>query len=108
VGIELHFNLWNHFFRARLLPCSGTEVVVLGGMVIDVRYGHGVDPCFHLPMLSSTDGWRKVWFFLRNDVDAPLLVFTCSRPVQKPNWWYGVARKDLCRLQPMREVIEQL
>jgi hypothetical protein len=32
MGIEPHFDLWNHFFRARLLPGSTAKVVILGGM----------------------------------------------------------------------------
>jgi hypothetical protein len=34
MGIEPHFHLWNHFFRARLLLGSGVEAVVLGGLDI--------------------------------------------------------------------------
>jgi hypothetical protein len=35
--------------------------------------------------------WEKVWFFLRNDADTPLVVFTGCRPVPQPKWGYGVA-----------------
>jgi hypothetical protein len=104
--IKPHFDLWNHFFRAWLLPSSGAEVVVFGGMDIYVKSGHGVDPYFHLPMSGSTNGWQKVWFFLRNNGDGPLPVFTGSRPVPQPNLGYRVARRDLCRLQPLHEVIQ--
>jgi hypothetical protein len=34
-------------------------------------------------------GWRKVWFFLRYDADAPLPVFMGSHPVPQPKWGYG-------------------
>jgi hypothetical protein len=30
------------------------------------------------------DGWRKVWFFLRNNTDVPLTVFMGSCPVPNP------------------------
>jgi hypothetical protein len=54
--------------------------------------GLGVYLYFHLPMFGPPDGWWKVWFFLRNDPDAPLLVFTGSRPIRQPNLGYGVVR----------------
>jgi hypothetical protein len=82
--------------------------MILCGMDIYVKYGHSVDPYFHLPMLGSMDRWWKVWFFLRNDADTPLPMFTVSRPVPQPNWGYGVAKRDLRRLQPLHEVIQQL
>jgi hypothetical protein len=75
---------------------------------IHFRSRHGVDPYFYLPMSGSPHGWQRVWFFFRNDVDAPLPVFKGSRPVPQPNWGYGVARRDLSRLQPLREIIQQL
>jgi hypothetical protein len=84
------------------------EVEVLGSVDLYVRSGHGVDPYFHLPMSRPSDGWRKVWFFLRNNTDSLLPVFTSSRPIPQPNWGYGVARQDLRRLQPLHEVIQQL
>jgi hypothetical protein len=37
----------------------GTEAVILGGMDIYVKSGHGVNPYFHLPMSESMDGWWK-------------------------------------------------
>jgi hypothetical protein len=46
--------------------------------------------------------WRKVWFFLRNDADMPLPVVTDSRPVPQPKWGY------IRRLQPLRDVVQQL
>jgi hypothetical protein len=77
-------------------------------MDIYVKSGHVVDPYFHLSMLSSMNGWRKVWFFFKNDADAPLPVLMGIRPVPQPNWGYGVARRDLHRLQPLCEVVQQL
>jgi hypothetical protein len=92
----------------RLQQGSGAEVVTLDSVDIFVRPGRGVDPYFHLPKSGPLDGWQKAWFFLGNNTDAPLLVFTGSRPIPQPNWGYGVAQRYLCRLQPMREVIQKL
>jgi hypothetical protein len=43
MGIEPHFNLWSHFFRARLLLGSVAEAAVLGGVDIYVKSGNGFD-----------------------------------------------------------------
>jgi hypothetical protein len=45
-------------------------VVALGCVDIFVCSERGVDHYFHIPMSGPPDGWRKVWFFLRNDTDA--------------------------------------
>jgi hypothetical protein len=42
MGIEPHFNLWNHFFWVLLLQGSAVEAVILGGVDIYIRSGHGV------------------------------------------------------------------
>jgi hypothetical protein len=88
------------------MPGSGVKATVLGGVDIFIRYDRGVDPYFHLPIFGSPDGWRKVWFFMRNDADTPLPVFTGSHPIFQPNWGYSVVRKDLHRLQPLSEVVQ--
>jgi hypothetical protein len=35
-------------------------------------------------------------------------MFISNRPIPQPNWGYGVAKKDLDKLQPLREVAQQL
>jgi hypothetical protein len=66
---------------------SGVEALVLGGVDIYVRSGH------------------RVWSLLRNDAEVPLLVFTGSRSIPQPKCGYGVAKKDLHRLQTLRDAI---
>jgi hypothetical protein len=39
---------------------------------------------------------------------VPLPVFMGSCPIPQPNWGYEFARRDLCSLQPLREVVQQL
>jgi hypothetical protein len=56
MGIERHFDLWNHFFRARLLQGSGMETTALGGVDLRVKPRHGVDPYLHFPTSESIDG----------------------------------------------------
>jgi hypothetical protein len=85
MGIDPHFDLWNYFFHVWLPQGSDVEVAILGGVVIHVKSGHGVDPYFDLPMSESMDGCQKIWFFLRNDATMPLPMFTSNRPVPQPN-----------------------
>jgi hypothetical protein len=75
MGIEPHFNLWNYFFRARLQKGSDEETSAWGTVDNFIRFEPGVDPYFHLLMSDPLVGWRKVWFFLRNDATIPLIVF---------------------------------
>jgi hypothetical protein len=75
---------------------------------IFVRYGPGIDLYFCLPMSDPPTGWRKVWFFLRNDVDMPLPVFTGNCPIPQPKWGYSVVQKHICRLQPLLDIVQQL
>jgi hypothetical protein len=52
--------------------------------------------------------WQKWWFYLRNNANAPLPMFTGTFPIPHPNWGYGVVEKDLSNLQPLHDVIQWL
>jgi hypothetical protein len=91
MGIEPHFTFWNYFFCAWLQQGLGMEVVALGSVDIFMRSSCGIDLYFHLPMFGPLDGWWIIWFFLRNDTDMPLPIFTGSHPISQPNWGYNVA-----------------
>jgi hypothetical protein len=108
MGIEPHFNMWNYFFHTQLQQGSSEEMVALGSVDIFVRSGPKVDPYYHLPMSDPKVELWKVRFFLRKDADAPLPMFTGSRPIPEPKWRYGVARKDLHKPQPQCDVVQQL
>jgi hypothetical protein len=82
--------------------------VTLGNVDIFIRSGCGVDPYFHLATSDPLDEWWKLRFFLRNNTDTPLSVFTGSRPIPQPNWGYDVAQRDLRMPQPLCEVVQQL
>jgi hypothetical protein len=84
MGIEPHFQMWNYFFYARLRQGSDMEVAALFTVDIFIRSSHGVDPYFLVLTFDPPDGWQKVWFSLWNDTDAPLPVFTGSRPIPNP------------------------
>jgi hypothetical protein len=74
-------------------------------VVIHVKSGQGVDPYFNIPMPKSMKMLWKQWFYLRNDAYAPLPAFIGNRPTLQHNWGYWVAKKDLGKWQPLREVI---
>jgi hypothetical protein len=108
MGIDHHFGMWNYFFHVWHPQYPDTELTISGGTIIHVKFRHGIHPYFDIHMPRSMKGWRKKWFYLRNDASAPLLTFTDDHPIPLPTWAYGVARKHLGKLQPMREVLQQL
>jgi hypothetical protein len=108
MGIEPHFNLWNYFFCTRLQQGSDAKTAMFGPVDIYVRSGPEVDPYFLISMPDPLVGWRRAWFLLRDDADAPLPLFTGSHPVPHPNWGYGVAQTNLSRLQPLLEAVQGL
>jgi hypothetical protein len=105
MGIEPHFNLWKYFFRVRLRMNSDTVKAVWGCIEIYVRTGPGIDPYFRLSVSNPSAGWRKEWFFLRNDARAPLPMVTGKHLTVQPSWGYGVTRKDTHKLQPVRDIL---
>jgi hypothetical protein len=106
MGIDPHFDLWNHFFHVWLAQGTDAEAAVLGAMDIHIKSGYDVDPYFDLPISESVHGRQKMWFFLRNDGTVPLPVFTGNRPIPQPNWGYRVAKNDLRKLQPLSKVVQ--
>jgi hypothetical protein len=53
MGIDPHFDLWNHFIHVRLLQRSDAKGAVFGGVVIHVKSGYGVNPFSTSPCQSS-------------------------------------------------------
>jgi hypothetical protein len=107
-GVDSEFDLWSYFFDVRHPHDLDVELTVFWGAIIHVKSRNGVGPYFNLPMPRSMKGWQKKWFYLRNNVSALLPTFTSNCPIPLPNWGYGVVRKDLDKLRPMCEVLQQL
>jgi hypothetical protein len=94
LGIEPLFDLWNYFFRAQLRSGSDVEAAVRGqcGHLGPIRVqSQPVLPPFNV----QPSGWvvERMFFFLRNDVDEPLPVFTGNHPIPQLNWGYDVAQR---------------
>jgi hypothetical protein len=70
--------------------------------------GGEVDPYFQLSVCNPLAGWRRQWFFLKNDIDAPLPAVMGRRLVAQPNWGYRVAKKDIHKLWPVLDVLKSL
>jgi hypothetical protein len=105
MGIEANFNLWNYFFLVRLRLDSDAEVAVWGYIEIYVRTRPGIDPYFCLLVSNLSVGWRKEFFFQRNDADASVPTAMSKRTAVQPSWGYDVAKKDTHKLQPMDDFL---
>jgi hypothetical protein len=108
LGIDPDLDQWKYFFYVRRPQDSEAELMNSGGAVIRVKLGHGADPYLEIPMPRSMKGWQKKWFYLKNNDSAPLPVFPGGRPVPLTSWGEGAARKDLCKIQTLREYLQQL
>jgi hypothetical protein len=82
MGMEPHFNLWNYFFRIWLWPDA--TAAVWGYVEVYVHTESGINPYFRLLVSNPSVGWRKEWFFLRNDAGAQLPVVMGKRPTVQP------------------------
>jgi hypothetical protein len=82
--------------------------MVWGSVDIFVRSGSGIDSYFHFSMSDPLVGWRKVWFFLSYDTDVPLPMFMGCCLIPQPKWGYDVAQQHTRRLQPLRDILQQL
>jgi hypothetical protein len=57
MGIDPYFDLWNYFSRVRRPQDPNAVLMVLGGVVIHVKTGHGVNSYFDIPMPKLMKGW---------------------------------------------------
>jgi hypothetical protein len=100
--------MWKYFFHVRCLQDPKAELTIFGGRVIHVKSGHRVDPYLEIPMSTLMKGWQKKCFYLKNDDSVPLPMLTGGHPVLLPSWGEGATRKDLNKIQPLREYLQQL
>ena len=62
-----------------------------------------------IPLSKSNKGWHKLWFYLKNDNDAPLPIFT-GRLIEQVLgvWRYGPIEKEQKRLDNLLKAIVTL
>jgi hypothetical protein len=73
LGMEPHWNMWLHLFRAEHFAKKAGErgvrrAVHVGSCTLQVRGGQG-DQYIPVQLISSNSGWHDGWFYLRNDGD---------------------------------------
>jgi hypothetical protein len=104
LGVDPDLDLWKYFFRAHGPQDPKAELMISGGMVIHVKLGHGVDPYLEIPLPRSMKGWRKRWFFLKNDDSAPLPTFSGGRPVPLTSWGEGAIERTSAGYKPYARI----
>jgi hypothetical protein len=57
----------------------------MGNVDTSVCFDLGASSYFSFPQPDSPVRWRKAWFLLKNEADAPVPVFTGDRPIPHPN-----------------------
>ena len=74
LGIKPHFELWKYFFVVELQKKERKKpdlAVPMGCASIRLR-GNRLSEYMSVLLSKSNKGWHKLWFYLRNDDDAPL------------------------------------
>ena len=90
LGMELHTDLFRLFFSRRAMAdWSLAEIAPVGGFALQrkPRAGGGSYPAY--TPCDSNRGWHGEWFYIRNTVGAPFLVFFRGRPVKQKSWSWG-------------------
>jgi hypothetical protein len=79
LGIEPHYELWRYFFIVSLVTKREKNMLVLSV--------HGVHDS---PIVKVQQGWHVEWFYLKNDIAAPLLE-SMGHPIEEapPAWGWG-------------------
>ena len=102
LGISPHFDLWRHFFAVSLSkkrvgkPELSTPI---GCASIHLRNTRASDYLL-MRLSTSNKGWHSQWFYIKNDVTAPLPVYT-KRLIEQAlgSWRWGVPDKDKKRIK---------
>ena len=94
LGVEAHWELWQHLFRGELytehVQGQPWRAARVGGLTLQVceRRGNLYIPC---KMMTNNAGWSRGWFYLRND-DGRLPAFTDKVLWEKLDaWGWGVS-----------------
>jgi hypothetical protein len=62
LGIDTELDLWNYFFCVQHPWDPEVELTISRGMVLHVKWGHGVDQYVQIPVPRSMEGWQKNGF----------------------------------------------
>jgi hypothetical protein len=112
LGIDPHWDLWNHFFSAELFASPTGErrvrtAVRAGGCILQLRQAR-VPQYIPAILASSNKGWQRRWFYLRND-DGRLPSFSQRVVTAAADVWrYGTPRDRQKNLEPLLKALEVL
>ena len=108
---QAHFELWNNFFAVELQNKERKKpdlAVPMGCASIHLRGSRSLD-YMSIPLSKSNKGWHKLWFYLRNDDNAPLPIFIGRLIKEAPDAWrYGPIMKEQKRLDDLLKAIMTL
>jgi hypothetical protein len=112
LGMEPHWNLWLHLFKAEHFAKKAGErgvrrAVHVGSCTLQVRVGQGE---LYIPaqLISSNNGWHDGWFYLRNDDDRLLKFSGRVLMSHEDNWTYGVIKEEKPKLQSLLDTLRRL
>ena len=110
--IEPHFELWKYFFAIELQKKKEKkrlDLAVPMGCASIRLWGSRASQYMSIPLSKSNKGWHKLWFYLKNDANAPLSIFI-GRLIEEVSgvWRYGPVEKEQKRLSDLLKAIATL
>ena len=98
LGISPHFDLWWYFVDITLFKKreKRQELIVPVGCAGIHLHNNQVNEYLSMRLSTSNKGWHLHWFYVKNDVAAPLPEFTGRLIEEVPESWrrWGVPEKD--------------
>jgi hypothetical protein len=112
LGVEPHWKLWLHLFKAEHFAKKAGEkgvwrAVHARSYTIQVRAGRGE---LYIPaqLILSNSGWHDGWFYLRNDDDQLPRFSGQVLMSRRENWAYDIIKEDQPKLQPLLDALRKL
>jgi hypothetical protein len=93
LGISAHWHLFQHFFRFTCWK-DGSHAATTSCANLRMKQGRG-DDYIPVTLTSSNSGWHKGWFYLRNDLEFALPLYTGNSIAEsRRSWADGPAKKE--------------
>jgi hypothetical protein len=112
LGMEPHWNLWLHLFKAEHVAKKAGErgvrcTVHAGSCTLQVQAGRS-ELYIPVQLISSNSGWHDGWFYLHNDDDR-LLKFSGQVLMSREDIWsYGIVKDEKPKLQLLLDMLRRL
>ena len=106
VGINPHFDLWQHLFAVHLL--KKRVGVPVGCAGIHFR-NNRADAYPSMRLSTSNKGWHSQWFYVKDDAATPLPVFSeCVIKEALGSWRWGVLVKEKKNINDLLAALQTL